>query len=100
MKKDDQYHKNKKGEEGHEVEPQFSDASYSIDMRVDPLTTQDAIREELSELSKNKAERQAAQQKIAQEAEAEERKQYEAWKASKSEPKEADRNAKEDDVGG
>lgn len=47
----------------------FSDADYQQDMRLDPLTTRTRIREELAQIAKSRADREAAE---AAKAEAEE----------------------------
>lgn len=65
------------------IEPSFDDARYAIDMRVDKLTTLDAMRTELSEIRQRAEERQMEIDKRKAEAERSEREEYEAWKASK-----------------
>ena len=68
-------------------EPQFSDSDHQQNMRVDPLTTMDEIKTELSEIGE-KQQNRIDEAKAAEDAkELEERKQYEAWKASQAELK-------------
>lgn len=81
-----------------QTEPDWSDADYQQDMRVDPLTTTDRINSELSELNKSREERAqiaaaAAKEEAEAEARAEEERKIEAAVAqrmrsqSQSDPK-------------
>lgn len=69
------------------IEPSFDDAKYSQDMRVDKLTTIDAMRQELADISEKYRVRKEIKDKRKAEEEAQEREQFLAWKASKSEQK-------------
>lgn len=78
MKKDDLSLRNK--------DPYYHEnvIDYSQDMRVDPLTTQTAIAEELSELQRSKSEakdKKAAEEAAKSEAE---KAEYEAWKKERA----------------
>lgn len=68
-------------ENQHSQEPEFDDAKYSIDMRVDKLTTMDAMRQELSEIESNIRHRKEMEDKRKAEKEQAERAEFEAWKA-------------------
>lgn len=60
MRKEGLYHRN------NNDEPQFSDADYSIDIRVDPLTTRDNIKAELRQIEKNQQQRKIDAENKAQ----------------------------------
>lgn len=69
------------------IEPSFDDAKYSQDMRVDKLTTIDAMRQELEDISEKYRVRKEIEDKRKAEEEAQEREQFLAWKARQPEQK-------------
>ena len=51
----------KKGKDQQEYQATFEDADYQIDMRVDPLTTTDTIKQEYNELQEKFKQKQEKQ---------------------------------------
>jgi len=87
MKQEDQYQQNKEY-----IEPQFEDSNYQIAMREDPLTTTQAIREELQEIDDKREARQAEKQKEIEDLK---QKEIEDLKAELEARREAEGNTKQ-----
>lgn len=62
---------------------EYSDSDYSINMRVDPLTTMDQIKSEIQELEKNSNQREAEKIKAEKQKADEEAKELQELRAFK-----------------
>jgi hypothetical protein len=64
--------------------PQFEDADYQIDLRLDPLTTSYAIKQELSDIEKSRKDREIAMLEEQKEKDSKEMEEFRAWKAQQA----------------
>jgi len=78
MKKEDQHQQKNE-------EPEFSDASYQQDMRVDPLTTMDAIRQELREIESSRKARENEKKRLQKEKDEQNKLEFEEFLKQKRE---------------